>query len=237
MLVVVPKVTDSNDISERFCNGADWCMASTPAHASKTRRHAEWNMSANWCQPPFHLCGTSVCSVYVCVFVLYLAHFILVTHLISLTFDAECKRDTYWHIIRPEQCVLLQLITVSALHCCAAKFSKIAVCSFNYVIDLVCVSKIFCVQYLKVIVWDSVPWFSASSFVIFHDFSCIHDVQVVPSLPVIDSRIMVDSKLELMHLTGNSANFTYWSVCTGLGECYCICGGNLWLQRKLHVIW
>lgn len=39
-----------------------------------------------------HLCALCMC---VCVFVLYLAHFILVTHLISLTFDAECKRDTY----------------------------------------------------------------------------------------------------------------------------------------------
>lgn len=116
MLVVVWKVTDSNDISERFCNGANWCMASTPPRATETQRHAEWNMSANWCHPPFHLYCTSVSlCVGVGVFVLYLTHFVLVTHLISQTFDAECKRDTYWHIIRSDQCVLLQLITVSPL--------------------------------------------------------------------------------------------------------------------------
>lgn len=116
LVVVVWKVTDSNGISERFCNGANWCMASTPLRAAQTRRHAEWNMSANWCHPPFPsvlYVSVSVC-VCVCVVVLRLAHFVPVTHLISQTFDAECKRDTYWHIIRSEQCVLLQLITVSA---------------------------------------------------------------------------------------------------------------------------
>lgn len=129
VLVVVWKVTDSNDISERFCNGANWCMASTPPRATKTRRHAEWNMSANWCHPPF----PSVLYVYVfvclraCVFAPHLAHFVLIAHLISQTFDAECKRDTYWHIIRSEQCVLLQLITVSAFLGCAAKSGEIAV--------------------------------------------------------------------------------------------------------------
>ncbi len=65
--------------------------------------------------------------VCVCVCVLHLALFVPVTHLISQTFDAECKRDTYWHIIWSEQCVLLQLITVSAFLCCAARFGEIAV--------------------------------------------------------------------------------------------------------------
>lgn len=105
---------------------------------------------------PLPICIASVC-VCVGVFVLHLTHFVLVTHLISQTFDAECKRDTYWHAIRSEQCVLLQLITVSYFSLLCSQIWWDCRRGFNCVIDLAqCHGSSDCFQFNKVVVWDSV---------------------------------------------------------------------------------
>lgn len=116
--LVVSKVTDSNGISERFCNGSTdaWrALGCTQQKHGDTQSGTYLLIDAT---------ATPV-STY-CVRVCFDSHSLFLSHTSFPKHLTPNARDTYWHIIRSEQCVLLWLISASASLCCAAKYGATA---------------------------------------------------------------------------------------------------------------